>query len=219
MELDPGARGDGALDFLDALGRDEVVGVAVVVHHRAVDRADHGQHAVDGRAVVADGRVDAASVDSARRGRRERERATEAEPDRADAAGALRHRQQMRVGRSDVDGCGVEVVALDHAERVAHAGFVLALEAGLEAPEHVGDEDHVALAGEAIGQAADVVVDPEDLLEQEDPGPGTRARHRAVRVERARAVGELDPFVPLRICHAAKGYARSGDVVPERGAT
>ena len=113
---------------------------------------------------------------------------------------------QVGVRRVDVGRRVVELVALDHAERVAHARLVLALEARLDAPEHVGHEHDVAVRGEAVGQAAHVVVDPEDLLEQEDPGPGACAGHRAVRVERA--VAEC-PGVEFHRYEAPAGHAFS----------
>ena len=59
-----------------------------------------------------------------------------------------------------------------------------------------GAERDVPGGGEPIGQLPNVVVDPEDLLEDQNSGPGAGLGKRAVGVELA-AVKGCDAFVPV----------------------
>ena len=45
------------------------------------------------------------------------------------------------------------------------------LDAGLLPPEEIGAQRGIALRGEAVGDVAHHLVDPEDLLDDEDAGP------------------------------------------------
>ena len=137
VECHSGSARDGLLDLLDLLGRDVRVVAAVVEHAGALQRVHVAEQIVDARAVVTDGGVGSAAVDPAQRCRGEGQSATEAEPDGADLAGALPHRQEVGVGGLDVSHGSREVELLHDGEGVAQARFVLALEPGLDAPEHV----------------------------------------------------------------------------------
>ena len=57
---------------------------------------------------------------------------------------------------------------LDHRERIFHAGLVLTLEAALDPPEHIGCQRRVTNFCELFGNPPNVVVDPKDLLKQQD---------------------------------------------------
>ena len=72
---------------------------------------------------------------------------------------------------SNVFGGLLEIELLHDRESVTEPGLVLALETSLDAPEHVRRQGHVARTGQPVGDLPDVVVDAEDLLEQEHPGP------------------------------------------------
>ena len=155
------------------------------------------------------------AVDPAQRCRGEGQCATEAEPDGADLAGALPHRQEVGVGGLDVTHGSREVELLHDREGVAQARFVLPLEPGLDAPEHVRDEHHVALLRELLGQAPHVVVDAEDLLKEEDPGARPACGDGAEGVE-AGAVRGDDGLVPGGHAHGPNGSPDAN--LPAQGA-
>jgi hypothetical protein len=87
----------------------------------------------------------------------------------------------------------------DHGHALLERRLVVPLEAALDAPEHVRHQHDVALARQPVSQAAHVVVDAEDLLEQQDARAGP-VRNGAVRregptIDRRHRLG-------ARCCHA-----------------
>ena len=60
------------------------------------------------------------------------------------------------------------------------------------------------LSLDPFGRLLDVVADPEDLLEHDDPGANASLRQRHVRVELA--VGGAHAFDPYRACHGVEAY-------------
>ncbi len=99
--------------------------------------------------------------------RREKgDRAAHAVPDDPDLAGAL-HRVDRGLGVAQhgapVDARNEFARFLDFRRRVAR------FEIALVAVEHRGREGDIAVLGEAVAHAADVVVDAEYLLEHDEP--------------------------------------------------
>ena len=121
------------------------------------------------------------------------------------------------MGRLDVTRHGGEIEALHQGEGVGQARLVLALEARLNPPEHVGHEDHVAPLGQLLGQAAHVVVDAEDFLEEEDAGSRSTLGDGAEGIE-TRTLRAGDGLVPGRHAHepTVAGRARAGGVLAQR---
>ena len=83
-----------------------------------------------------------------------------------------------------------EVELAHQPDRVGEALLVVVgLPVALHAPEHVGRQDDVALAGEPLGDGAHVGADAEDLLEQQQAGSRAGVGEPDVAVELAAVVG------------------------------
>ena len=98
----PGRAGHGVFNSCDVLGWDEGIIISVVEGSWAVETGDLIDHAVDRGAVVANGRIDPVTIDSALGGGREGEAATQAETHGPDLARAFGHGQKVSVASRDV---------------------------------------------------------------------------------------------------------------------
>ena len=141
--------------------------------------AEHGR---DAAAVIADGRLDAGDPAS----RRVRERAAPAIADDADRPGAChRLHRRLDVGERVVElGLGADVGALrDVVRRIGE------LDALADAIEKRGRDRKITLRGIAVGDALDVMVDAEYLLQH---------HHGALRLARGHSLVGRDRRTVLR---------------------
>src|SRR5438477_9606312 len=180
------------LDLLPVLLGNRRVGLAPVEDHRALRLL--GRRIGDAAAVVGDGRRHA--VD-ARRGQ-PRDRAAEAVADHPDLeAGLLRF---LHRGAHVLDGVVDRQLPAHGAATLDVRLLVAGLEAALDAIEQRGRDGEVAFLGEAIGDALDVVVHAEDLLDHDQGAAGLAARRGFIG-------GELVSVLGGQVDHLTHGIA------------
>jgi hypothetical protein len=133
--------------------------------------------------VVRGGGVEAAC------GGEQREPAAHAEPDHPDPPAAVRAFADPRADRLDVVE-GLALAAQQRTERGAHAAREAAR------AEQIGRDREVAGRGQPVGLLADVVDQPERLVQHDDAGPGPFADGRhgevGVKLRRGGASGDRD---------------------------
>jgi hypothetical protein len=142
-----------------------------VEHDRTLDVVGEVEQVVDTQAVVRHDRVRTATVDPARRREQVGERTAEAKSKPASSARVLAHGQQVRERRGDVRARAHAIEPARHGHGVGQAGFVLAFEAGLQPPEHIGCERDKARCGQTFRYTTQVVVDPKISWKTNIPGP------------------------------------------------
>jgi hypothetical protein len=146
---------------------------------RDLDLLGFLQIVLDTDAVIADGGIDAGP-----RRCQIGELAAKAIAERCDLPVAALDLAQHADRRFDVLGGLVLVEALIEAEGLLEILLAIAeLDIRLEAMEEVRCQDEIALLGILIGDLADMVVDAEDLLAEQDAGALTARRRRQIAAE------------------------------------
>src|SRR5213593_1674313 len=192
------------LDLLPVLLRDGGIGLAPVEDHRGLRLLRRGVR--DAAAVVRDRGGDA--VDP--RGREPRHGAAEAIPDDADLEARLLrllHRGAHVLHRI------VDRQLAAHGAAALDVGLLVArFEPALDPVEQRRRDREVALLGEAIGDALDVVVDAEDLLDHDQRAARLRGRRGFVGGELVSVLGgQVD-----RLTHGLSSVAGYDAACPSR---
>ena len=179
VALELGELGQGLLDLRHRRRRHEAVVAGEMQQQRALDLLGFLQILLDIDAVIADGRIDAGP----RRGEIG-ELAAQAIAQCRDLAVAALDLAQRVDRRLDVLGGLVLVEALIEIEGPLEILLAIAeLDIGLEAMEEVRRQDEIALLGILIGDLADMAVDAEDLLAEQDAGALAARRRRQIAAE------------------------------------